>query len=176
MHSRWIRFALVVVAISLGAYQLSSGRYGMGLAFIAAGAGLLWVHLRYGTVSLAFGKLQAGDVEGARRLIRETRHPDLLAAQDRAYYELIMGMLASLESDFPSAEVHLRRALRFEMRRKAERAVVEAHLAAALLENGKATEASELIATARGRNPGPEVMGLLDKLEDTIPADSVSST
>lgn len=172
MHSRWIRFALVIVAISLGAYQLSGGRYGMGLAFVAAGLGLLWVHLRYGTVSLAFVRLQAGDVDGARRLIGETRHPNLLAPQDRAYYELIVGMLASLEADFASAEVHLRRALRFEMRRKGERAVVEAHLATALLENGKSAEARELIETARSRNPGAEVIALLDKLEETIPPDA----
>lgn len=168
MFSPALRLCLILASVAFGVHQLLQGNTLAGMGFLA-GAGLLaWGHVRYGTVQVAFQRLQAGDVRGANRMLDGVKRPDMLASQHRAYYELIKGMLAVQEEAYEKAETHLRTALVHKLRTDNDKAIVEAHLAAAVLQLGKEEEAKKLIASAREKNPRPTLVAMLDKLESTI--------
>jgi len=159
---------LILLCIGLAAYLLAAGRSFAGAAALAIAASLAYGYFRYGTVWLAFRALRAGRSDRARALLDQIRFPDRLRSQDRAYYEMLHGMLACEREEWTTAKDHFQRAREHRLRTANDRSMVECLLAEVLLRCGDPVAAREHLELARGHFPKPEVAAAIRNVEELI--------
>lgn len=90
---------------------------------------LLILHFLFGNVWLAFRSLQRGKADLARRLLRQTRFPQLLIRRNRAYYYFTLGMLELQREELAAGTQHLEQALALGLYRANDRALAHLNLA-----------------------------------------------
>ncbi len=155
MFSNPVRLVLILGCVGWGLYQVLRGDL-TGLVVVAAGCMFAYGYFRYGTVWLAFRAARAGDLERTARLLSQTRHPERLSSQQRAYFELASGIVEANHGHDEVAAQHLRAALDHELRTENDRCIAEVALAELLAKRESLGEARALIASARKRKHNPE--------------------
>lgn len=68
-------------------------------------------HFIFGPMRLIQGHMEAGDMEGAERVINSIKYPNLLIKPVRSVYFTLKGNLAMVKNDFTSAESHMKKSL-----------------------------------------------------------------
>jgi tetratricopeptide (TPR) repeat protein len=68
-------------------------------------------HFIFGSMRLIQGHMEAGDMEGAERVINSIKYPNLLIKPVRSVYFTLKGNLAMVKNDFTSAESHMKKSL-----------------------------------------------------------------
>ena len=98
---------LLVLAIVVNIYA------GFWPAFPAYLVGLILIagHLFIGPLRLVQEYMEAGDMEGAERVVNSIRYPNLLYKPIRSAFFTIKGQLAMMKQDFDGAEKNMKRGL-----------------------------------------------------------------
>ena len=68
-------------------------------------------HFLFGPMRLLQGYMEAGDMEGAEKVINSIWFPNLLIKPVRSVYFTIKGNLAMVKQDYKSAESHMKKSL-----------------------------------------------------------------
>lgn len=148
MYSIPVRLALVVSSIGFGIYLIRAGD-SLGWMLMVVAALLVYGHFRYGTVWLAFRAVKRSDMDRAARLLTQVSNPKTLSSQQRAYFEMVSGMVAAHREQGAEAEQHLQASLDYRLRTENDRAIVEATLAELLAKRGDISGARALLDSAR---------------------------
>lgn len=148
MYSTRGRFILIAMALGLGIHQLRTGS-ALGWITLAAVPLLVWGHLRYGTVFAAYRAYCRGDYARLHALLAQVSRPELLRAQDRAYYDFLRGIDAQQQGDVPTARDAFRAALQGPLRTRNMIGVVHLHLARVALDAGDPAAARAHVQSAR---------------------------
>ena len=98
---------LLVLAIVVNIYA------GFWPAFTAYLVGIILIagHLFIGPLRLVQEYMEAGDMEGAERVVNSIRYPNLLYKPIRSAFFTIKGQLAMMKQDFDGAEKNMKRGL-----------------------------------------------------------------
>lgn len=148
MYGTRSRFVLIAVALGLGIFQLRAGS-ALGWLTLAAVPLLAWSHFRHGTVFAAFLAYRKADYARVHRLLAQVRRPELLRAQDRAYYDFLHGVDAQRQGDYAAARDAFQAALQGPLRTRNMIGIVHLHLARAALAAGDADAARAHVQSAR---------------------------
>jgi tetratricopeptide (TPR) repeat protein len=103
----YLGIALVVLGIVANIY--SSFWPAFPLYFI--GAILIFGHFFIGPLRLIQEYMEAGDMEGAEKVLNSIKFPNLLYKPIRSAYHTIKGQLAMMKQDFDGAELHMKKGL-----------------------------------------------------------------
>jgi tetratricopeptide (TPR) repeat protein len=68
-------------------------------------------HFLFGPMRLIQGYMEAGDMEGAEKVINSIKFPNLLIKPVRSVYFTLKGNLAMVKQDYASAETHMKKSL-----------------------------------------------------------------
>lgn len=68
-------------------------------------------HFIFGPMRLIQGHMEAGDMEGAEKVLNSIWFPNLLIKPVRSVYYTLKGNLAMVKQDFTSAETHMKKSL-----------------------------------------------------------------
>jgi tetratricopeptide (TPR) repeat protein len=161
------RLLLSVATFGLGAYLLIRNDY-TGALFLVASAFLAYGYFRYGTVWLAFREVAHGRMDAAAKLLAKVNHPEALASEQRAYFELASGLVCASRAQNERAEQHLRAALSHQLRTDNDRALAEAVLAQLLIARDQYAEALALVQKAVTRDCRPSIAARLQTLQEQL--------
>lgn len=157
MFSRPIRYVLIAFSLFLSVYLFWRGWHLAGGWYLACVALLIFGSFRYGTVYAAHRAMFTGRFDRAVKLLNEIRYPWLLNSQNRAYYEMLRGLIAAERGEWPTAREHFQSALGHKLRSANDRSLVECKLAEALIHCDEPATAQRLLEQARSRQPKPAV-------------------
>jgi uncharacterized membrane-anchored protein len=142
------RFILIAMALGLGILQLRAGS-ALGWLTLAAVPLLVWGQFRHGTVFAAYRAYRKGDYARLHALLAQVSRPELLRAQDRAYYDFLLGVDAQRQGDLPTARDAFQAALQGPLRTRNMVGVVHLHLARVALDAGDSAAARTHVESAR---------------------------
>jgi tetratricopeptide (TPR) repeat protein len=103
----YVGLALIVVGVLANVYS------GFWPAFPAYFIGLILIagHFFIGPLRLIQEHMEAGDLEGAKRVLNSIKYPNLLYKPIRSAYFTFKGQLAMMEQDFDTAEKNMKKGL-----------------------------------------------------------------
>src|ERR1044072_4540214 len=103
----YVGLALIVLGI------LANVNYGFWPAFPLYLIGLILIagHFFIGPLRLIQEHMEAGDVDGAKRVLNSVKFPNLLYKPIRSAYFTFKGQLAMMEQDFDTAEKNMKKGL-----------------------------------------------------------------
>lgn len=103
----YLGLALIVVGVLANVYS------GFWPAFPAYLIGLILIagHFFIGPLRLIQEHMEAGDLEGAKRVLASIKYPNLLYKPIRSAFFTFKGQLAMMEQDFDSAEKNMKKGL-----------------------------------------------------------------
>lgn len=103
----YIGIALLVLAILTNVYA------GFWPAFILYLVGVVLIagHFFFGPLRLIQEFMEAGDMEGAEKVIGSIKFPNLLYKPIRSVYYTLKGNIAMMKNDFDGAEINMRKGL-----------------------------------------------------------------
>jgi len=103
----YIGLALIAIGVLTNIYA------GFWPAFLPYLVGLVLVagHFFFGPLRLIQEHMEAGDMEGAEKVIATIKFPNLLYKPIRSVYFTLKGNIAMMKNDFDGAEVNMRKGL-----------------------------------------------------------------
>jgi len=103
----YIGLALIAIAVLTNIYA------GFWPAFLPYLVGLVLIagHFFFGPLRLIQEHMEAGDMEGAEKVISTIKFPNLLYKPIRSVYYTLKGNIAMMKNDFDGAEVNMRKGL-----------------------------------------------------------------
>jgi tetratricopeptide (TPR) repeat protein len=103
----YVGLALIAVGVLANVYS------GFWPAFPAYFIGLILIagHFFIGPLRLIQEHMEAGDLEGAKRVLNSIKYPNLLYKPIRSAYFTFKGQLAMMEQDFDTAEKNMKKGL-----------------------------------------------------------------
>ena len=103
----YLGLALIAVGVLANVYS------GFWPAFPAYLIGLILIagHFFIGPLRLIQEHMEAGDLDGAKRVLASIKYPNLLYKPIRSAFYTIKGQLAMMEQDFDSAEKNMKKGL-----------------------------------------------------------------
>ncbi|HEX3768810.1 MAG TPA: hypothetical protein VHT72_10555 [Puia sp.] len=103
----YIGIALIAIGILTNIYA------GFWPAFLPYLVGLVLIagHFFFGPLRLIQEHMEAGDMEGAEKVISTIKFPNLLYKPIRSVYYTLKGNIAMMKNDFDGAEVNMRKGL-----------------------------------------------------------------
>jgi tetratricopeptide (TPR) repeat protein len=103
----YIGLALIAIGVLTNIYA------GFWPAFLPYLVGLVLIagHFFFGPLRLIQEHMEAGDMEGAEKVIATIRFPNLLYKPIRSVYFTLKGNIAMMKNDFDGAEVNMRKGL-----------------------------------------------------------------
>ncbi len=101
----WIGIAALVLAILV---NLNAGFWPAFLLYLVAAISIVG-HFVIGPMRLIQGHMEAGDIEGAKKVLDSIWFPSLLLTPMRSVYYTVKGNLAMVNQDFTEAEKHLKK-------------------------------------------------------------------
>ena len=124
-----IRFLIGFIIIALGAFIHYKQGISSAWYMYLGGVVILLTHFLFGNVSLAFGKLNKGQVDEAEDLLLQIKRPDWLLKRHRAYYYFTLGMIALQKKQSGFGEQHLKQALDLGLRTNTDNALAALNIA-----------------------------------------------
>ncbi|HET6999941.1 MAG TPA: hypothetical protein VFI33_01445 [Puia sp.] len=103
----YIGLALIAIGVLTNIYA------GFWPAFLPYLVGLILIagHFFFGPLRLIQEHMEAGDMEGAEKVIATIKFPNLLYKPIRSVYFTLKGNIAMMKNDFDGAEVNMRKGL-----------------------------------------------------------------
>jgi tetratricopeptide (TPR) repeat protein len=103
----YVGLALIVLGV------LANVNYGFWPAFPLYFIGLILIagHFFIGPLRLIQEHMEAGDIDGAKRVLNAIKYPNLLYKPIRSAYFTFKGQLAMMEQDFDTAEKNMKKGL-----------------------------------------------------------------
>src|SRR3954471_20538810 len=103
----YIGLALLVIGVLTNVYA------GFWPAFLPYLVGLVLIggHFFFGPLRLIQEHMEAGDMEGAEKVINTIKFPNLLYKPIRSVYFTLKGNIAMMKNDFDGAEINMRKGL-----------------------------------------------------------------
>jgi tetratricopeptide (TPR) repeat protein len=103
----YIGLALIVIGVLTNIYA------GFWPAFLPYLVGLVLIagHFFFGPLRLIQEHMEAGDMEGAEKVIATIKFPNLLYKPIRSVYFTLKGNIAMMKNDFDGAELNMRKGL-----------------------------------------------------------------
>jgi tetratricopeptide (TPR) repeat protein len=103
----YIGLALIAIGVLTNIYA------GFWPAFLPYLVGLVLIagHFFFGPLRLIQEHMEAGDMEGAEKVISTIKFPNLLYKPIRSVYYTLKGNIAMMKNDFDGAEVNMRKGL-----------------------------------------------------------------
>src|SRR5205085_8383056 len=103
----YLGLALIAVGVLANVYS------GFWPAFPAYFIGLILIagHFFIGPLRLIQEHMEAGDLDGAKRVLHSIKYPNLLYKPIRSAFFTFKGQLAMMEQDFDSAETNMKKGL-----------------------------------------------------------------
>ena len=163
------RLLVVMLLLGTGLYVLLMGHWA-GLLFIAGALLLAWGYMRRSPVHAAFAAFKRGESERAEALLAGIPDPSRLAAQDRAYYHWLRGLLLGNREELEASREQLEEAARGRLRTENDRCLIHCHLAHLTLQTGDRKAAEHHLEQARKLPHKPAVDGLIRQLETEMDA------
>src|SRR5438477_13011572 len=108
-----IKYRLIMGVVLLGVaifVHLQTGFWPSFILYLIAVV-LIVGHFLFGPMRLIQGYMEAGDMEGAEKVINSIRFPGLLIKPVRSVYFTLKGNLAMVKQDYASAETHMKKSL-----------------------------------------------------------------
>ncbi len=164
MYTPAIRWLLVLVSVGFGVYELCMGDL-RGLLLLFAVGLLIFGHFRYGTVWLAWRAARGGNRERAAALLSRVQSVDSLNSQNRAYYHLLQGLLAST-GEQSEAAAHLEKVSKAALRTDNDRCLLACLRTSNALKQGDRSDAEASLQEARTYPQNPRTQKLLEKIEE----------
>ena len=103
-------FIGIIVAILGGVINYTSG-FWPAFPFYLIGLILILGHLFFGPLRLIQEYLEAGDMDGAEKVLASIKFPGLLYKPIRSVYYTLKGNVAMMKQDFDGAEKHMKKGL-----------------------------------------------------------------
>ena len=103
----WIGLVLLAIAVFV---NLKAGFWPAFILYLV-GVILLVGHFLFGPMRLVQSYMEAGDMEGAKKVVDGIMFPNLLIKPMRSVYYTLKGNLAMVDQDFENAEKHMKKSL-----------------------------------------------------------------
>jgi len=129
MTYSYLRYAVIVLFLGLG--LLLHVKLGLAQAWYLylAGLLLLFSHILFGNVWMAFNALKRGKPQLAEALLRQIWKPQWLLRRNRAYYYFTLGLLHLQHQKQEDASQYLQKAVSLGLRRPNDNALAYLNLA-----------------------------------------------
>jgi tetratricopeptide (TPR) repeat protein len=105
------RLLLGVVMLALAIFVNVTTSFWPSFILYLIAVVLIVGHFIFGPMRLIQGHMEAGDMEGAERVINSIKYPNLLIKPVRSVYYTLKGNLAMVKNDFNAAESHMKKSL-----------------------------------------------------------------
>jgi tetratricopeptide (TPR) repeat protein len=105
------RLYIGIVLIIGGAYTNYAASFWPAFPLYLVGVILVAGHFFFGPLRLIQEYLEAGDIEGAEKVLDTIKFPGLLYKPIRSVYYTLKGNVAMMKQDFTSAEKHMKKGL-----------------------------------------------------------------
>jgi tetratricopeptide (TPR) repeat protein len=109
---------------------------------------MIVAHFMIGPMSLIQGYVESGDLEGAEKLLKKVKYPNLLYKPVRSSYHMLQANMHTMTDDLDKAESSLRKSLEAGITEKGFEGTAHLQLAAIAQKKGNIKEAYEEIRTA----------------------------
>lgn len=142
------RIPLAIALIALG--FLAGFEVTWWIAWIPFLAAILMIvaYFMIGPMTLIQGYMESGDMEGAQRLLKQVKYPNLLYKPIRSSYYMLQANFSTMGEDLDLAEVQLRKGLESGMPEKEHEGSAYLQLGMISLKKGNTKEASENLKKA----------------------------
>ena len=145
-----IKYRLLLGAIFLVAGIIVNIEAGFWPSFILYLIALILVvgHFLFGPMRLIQGHMEAGDMEGAQKVLDSIWFPGLLIKPVRSVYFTLKGNLDMVNQDYDSAEMNMKKSLSLGMPMKEAEGANQLQLGMLAMQKGKTREAESYIRLA----------------------------
>ena len=168
MLSNPFRIALVILFSLLAAGLAFAGKLMEMMFVLSVIFLLLYGYFRSGTVLLALRKMGRNDLDGAEKMLQQTRFPHRLRKDQKAYYHLIKGLLQGKHGNFKEAARALEKAIETGIPTPSNQAVAHLNLASVYINLHQSSAAKEHITQAKVINKSPVLAKEIEEIEILI--------
>ena len=142
-----IAIVLISLGLLLGFKNVGGGWWTAWIPFLIA---ILMVisHFMIGPMTLIQNFIEAGDMEGAQKILKRVKYPNLLYKPIRSSYYMIQANFSTLDEDLDKAESQLRKSLESGVPEKEYEGTAYLQLGAIAIKKGKSKEAYEHLTRA----------------------------
>jgi len=146
----YYRLPLAVLLLLLGFWVGFKVSHGWWMAWIPFLVAILMVvaHFMVGPMTLIQGFIEAGDMEGAEKLMRRVKYPNLLYKPIRSSYYMLRANFSTIGDDLDKAESDLKKSLEGGMAEKEYEGTAYLQLGAIAQKKGNMKEAYEHLRKA----------------------------
>lgn len=142
------RFWLSIIFLLLGiTVNITSGFWPSFILYLI-GAILLFTHFFFGPLRLIQNYLEAGDMEGAEKILAMVWFPGLLYSPVRSVYYTLKGNIAMMNQDFDAAEKHMKKSLDIGVPMKEAEGANKLQLGMMAMQKGDMKQGEALIRAA----------------------------
>ncbi|RYE24076.1 MAG: hypothetical protein EOP51_08555 [Sphingobacteriales bacterium] len=142
------RLPIAIVLVALGIWLGISVTWWIGWLPIFIALIVVAVHFLLGPMTLIQGYVEAGDMEGAQKLMDRVKYPDLLYKPVRSSYYMLRANLSTMTDDLDKAEADLRKGLETGITEKEYEGSAYLQLGSIAYKKGNTKEAYEHLRKA----------------------------
>jgi tetratricopeptide (TPR) repeat protein len=141
-----IAIGLIALGLLIG-FKVSHGWWIAWIPFLVAVL-MVVAYFLVGPMTLIQGYMEAGDMEGAQKLLSKVKYPDLLYKPIRSSYYMLQANFSTMGDDLDKAESQLRKGLETGMAEKEYEGTAYLQLGAIAQKKGNTKEAYEHLRKA----------------------------
>lgn len=168
MTTRSIRIGLIVIYGLLSFVFLLSGIIEGARFFIFAALMIVFIHIRYGSITAAIKSMKKNNLKIARKRLNETVKFDWLSPSYKGYYYWIKAYIETGEEDLSNAVNSYEKALEYGLRTNNDTAIVYLQLAMLASIGKKYKAAEKLLKKAKELNPKQLLIDKISELESIL--------
>lgn len=145
-----IKYRLILGAVFLALAIIVNIEAGFWPSFVLYLVAVVLIvgHFLFGPMRLIQGYIEAGDVEGAQKIIDSIWYPGLLIKPVRSVYYTLKGNIAMMNQDFDTAEKHMKKSLTLGSPIKEAEGANKLQLGMLSMQKGNIREAESFIRQA----------------------------
>lgn len=140
----WISLVVIALAVTV---NITSGFWPAFILYLAAVI-MLFTHFFLGPLRLIQDHLEAGDMEGAEKVLDMVWFPGLLYKPVQSVYYTLKGNIAMMKQDFDSAEKHMKKSLDLGVPMKEAEGANKLQLGMMAMQKGEMRQGEALIRSA----------------------------
>lgn len=149
MINKYLKIIISVTFGLLAVWQFIEVNIGWGLlSLFVSGIAVLLIY-RHERILVAFYHMRKGDMEKAQVSIEKIKNPDALVKGQRAYYQLLLGMMLAQTQGIHKTEKYFVKALSIGLRNKQDQALAKLNLAGVCAAKRKKREAINYLNQAK---------------------------
>jgi tetratricopeptide (TPR) repeat protein len=142
------RLPLAVVLIAVGFWLGFSVTWWVAWIPFLVALIFVFAHFFIGPMSLIQGYIEAGDMEGAQKMLDRVKYPRLLYKPIRSSYYMLRANLSTMNNDLDKAEADLRKGLETGISEKGYEGTAYLQLGTIAMQKGNMKEAYEQLRKA----------------------------